>query len=501
MNPRIGEVNEPARTIFGLGGNDMALFDGLIDGLINDIAGRFGLGASAAPLVREILNVVTNSPGGVGGFLDKLKSAGLGSEIASWLGHTDAAALSADQLSRAVGSGALGAIANRLGLGTSLVSTAAAYVLPKLIGMLTPGGIIPTHLPSEVQNFLSAPVPSRVTEAFSHRVTPTARVVEQVTPRHIEVIHDQPNMSRWLWPLLGALAVLGLGSYLFSNTNRAPAVQAVAQAPVVPPAPATPTLPARLALSNDDGLVHYSGSVHDDETRTSIINSLKAVFGADKIQGDIGIDLNRGAAPWLVNFRAALENLKVPGVQALFDGNSINLGGILSEADRDRIANSLKSVVGSGLVLGTLSDKVTDVVSSANTKVVAALTSLKTGFDAKDLTGILNQSIINFPSKGAEVPAATTALLQQAAGQIKQLAPGTVLEIAGYTDNNGDTAANVALSQQRADAVRNALIHAGVDPSMLVAKGYGSANPIASNDLLEGRFRNRRIEYHVLKTS
>ena len=36
---------------------------------------------------------------------------------------------------------------------------------------------------------------------------------------------------------------------------------------------------------------------------------------------------------------------------------------------------------------------------------------------------------------------------------------------------------------------------------MLVAKGYGSASPIASNDLLEGRFRNRRIEYHVLKTS
>ena len=34
----------------------------------------------------------------------------------------------------------------------------------------------------------------------------------------------------------------------------------------------------------------------------------------------------------------------------------------------------------------------------------------------------------------------------------------------------------------------------------LVAKGYGSANPIANNDLLEGRFKNRRIEYHVLHT-
>jgi OmpA-OmpF porin, OOP family len=75
-----------------------------------------------------------------------------------------------------------------------------------------------------------------------------------------------------------------------------------------------------------------------------------------------------------------------------------------------------------------------------------------------------------------------------------------VLEIAGYTDNTGDAAANVTLSQQRADAVRNVLVLAGVDPSMLVAKGYGSANPIASNDTLDGRFRNRRIEYHVLKS-
>jgi OmpA-OmpF porin, OOP family len=489
-------VNRPEQ-LFSQGGSDMALFDGLID----DIAARFGLGASAGPLVREILNIVTGSPGGIGGFLDKLKSAGLGPEISSWLGHSDAAPLSAEQLTRAVGSAALGGIASRLGLGTSLLSTAAGYVLPKLIGLLTPGGTIPTRLPAEVENFLSAPIVAQVTEPFRQRGAPTARVVEQVAPRHIEVIHDQPQMSRWLWPLLGALAVLGLGSYLFSNSNRAPVATTVVQAPVVPPPPAAPTLPPRLALSNDDGVVRYSGSVHDDETRTSIINSLKAVFGADKIQGDIGVDLNRGAAPWLVNFRTALENLKIPGVQAVFDGSSVNLGGIVSEADRDRISNSLKSILGSGLVLGALSDKVSDMASSANTKVVTALTSLKTGFDAKDLIGILNQSIINFPSNGAEVPAPTTALLQQAAAQIKQLAPGTVLEIAGYTDNNGDAAANVALSQQRADAVRNALIHAGVDPSMLVAKGYGSANPIASNDLLEGRFRNRRIEYHVLKTS
>jgi outer membrane protein OmpA-like peptidoglycan-associated protein len=315
------------------------------------------------------------------------------------------------------------------------------------------------------------------------------------------VIHDEPHMSRWLWPLLGALAVLGLGSYLLSARRPVLVAPAIVQAPVVPVTPAAPALPSRLTLTNDNGMIHYSGSVHDEATRTSIINALKAVYGADKIQGDIAIDLNRGASPWLVNFRGALESLKVPGVQATFDGNSVNVGGNISDADRDRISNALKGVLGTGVILGALADKVTDLISGANSKAIAALTSLKAGFSAGDLTGILNQSIINFPTAESAVPAGSMALLQSAATQIKQLPAGTVIEIAGYTDSTGDAAANLGLSQRRADAVRSVLINAGVDPSMLVAKGYGDANPVASNDLGEGRFRNRRIEYHVLGRS
>ena len=87
--------------------------------------------------------------------------------------------------------------------------------------------------------------------------------------------------------------------------------------------------------------------------------------------------------------------------------------------------------------------------------------------------------------------------LKIAASELKQLKTGHVLEIAGYTDNTGDAALNLALSQKRADAVREAFIAYGVDPDMLVAKGYGDADPIASNDTSEGRLKNRRIEYHV----
>jgi outer membrane protein OmpA-like peptidoglycan-associated protein/uncharacterized protein YidB (DUF937 family) len=494
----------------GNGDNDMAPTDSVtgehlgggagqdtarLETLITDTADRFGLGSSSAPLVREILSMITGSPGGVAGFLDKFETAGFGPESTSWLGRSDAPAMSGQVLQRVLGPATIDGIASRLGLSQSSASAAVAYVLPRLIGALTPGGTIPTE-PS---------VTRRMSEAFTERTrAPGARVVEQarateqVRPRHIEVIPDEPHLTRWLWPLLAALALLGLGSYLFSVNRPAPTVPVATRTPL-PRAPEAPALLPRLTLSNENGVIRYSGAVHDQESRTTIINALKTVFGADNIQGDITVDLNRGAAPWLVNLRTALETLRTPGVQAVFDGNSINLGGIISDADRDRIANSLRSTLGGGIVYGTLADRAASIASTANNTVLGALSSLKPGFSANDLVGILNQSIINFPIGGTEVPPAAATLLQQAATQIRQLPPDTVLEVAGHTDNVGDPAANEKLSQERADSVRDALIRGGVEPTKLVAKGYGSANPIASNDLLEGRFRNRRIEYRVLK--
>jgi outer membrane protein OmpA-like peptidoglycan-associated protein len=106
---------------------------------------------------------------------------------------------------------------------------------------------------------------------------------------------------------------------------------------------------------------------------------------------------------------------------------------------------------------------------------------------------------VKFPSGRSTIPASIIPLLRSAAESLKQLPKGHVIEIAGYTDNRGDAEDNIALSRKRADAVREALIKEGADPDMLIAKGYGSADPIASNDTPEGRSRNRRIEYRVVK--
>ena len=161
--------------------------------------------------------------------------------------------------------------------------------------------------------------------------------------------------------------------------------------------------------------------------------------------------------------------------------------------------SSIKSALGADFAVGTLEDKLKELASSANTKALAALGDLPTNFGAADIVAILNHSDINFPSGGAEVPASALDFLAKAAAGLKKLPASYVFEIAGYTDNTGDAAANLALSQKRAEAIRDVLVKAGVPADMLVAKGCGSADPIASNDDPQGRRRNRRIEYHIAK--
>ena len=73
------------------------------------------------------------------------------------------------------------------------------------------------------------------------------------------------------------------------------------------------------------------------------------------------------------------------------------------------------------------------------------------------------------------------------------------LKIGGYTDNTGDKAYNLKLSQERARNTMNELVAGGVAASRLSAEGYGEQFPVASNDTDEGRQRNRRIDVNITK--
>ena len=69
-----------------------------------------------------------------------------------------------------------------------------------------------------------------------------------------------------------------------------------------------------------------------------------------------------------------------------------------------------------------------------------------------------------------------------------------VIKVAGFTDNVGDQTRNMALSRQQAQNIMNYLWHKGLDARMMYSVGYGEQFPIASNDYMEGRAANRRVQ-------
>lgn len=77
--------------------------------------------------------------------------------------------------------------------------------------------------------------------------------------------------------------------------------------------------------------------------------------------------------------------------------------------------------------------------------------------------------------------------------------PNLVIEVSGHTDNQGNRAYNIQLSQQRAEAVREYLIGIGVNPDQVQAKGYGPDQPRDTNATEAGRQNNRRVEAKIVR--
>jgi OOP family OmpA-OmpF porin len=100
---------------------------------------------------------------------------------------------------------------------------------------------------------------------------------------------------------------------------------------------------------------------------------------------------------------------------------------------------------------------------------------------------------VNFAFDSAVLKPNAKEKIDKAVAHIQKMSDET-FELLGHTDSIGTEEYNMGLSQRRVDAVRNAMIKAGVAPERLTARGYGETKPIATNSTKEGRAQNRRVE-------
>jgi len=101
---------------------------------------------------------------------------------------------------------------------------------------------------------------------------------------------------------------------------------------------------------------------------------------------------------------------------------------------------------------------------------------------------------VTFPVAKSVIDPASFALLAKVHEAIKLFPKGDLI-VEGHTDGDGTDSANLILSQDRADAVKQYLIsNAGVPAEKISSIGYGETRPVASNQNAEGKARNRRID-------
>jgi outer membrane protein OmpA-like peptidoglycan-associated protein/uncharacterized protein YidB (DUF937 family) len=438
----------------------------LMDALIPEAASRFGVASSTVnEVVKNLLGLITDEKeGGISGFAQQFREAGLGEVFNSWVsGSANPRAVSELQLERALGGDRLSRLATHAGVPRTVAGSIAASVLPRIIGLISPGGVLPSNSAAlaKIRAFLE---PSPSDEPILRTKAPEVRE------------------SKWLLWLVGLLGVLG-ALWLFSTR------------------PSPGTIDARLSVANEGGRVVATGRVRDEDTRRAIVNSLYAAFGAASVSDSIEVDPRVKNVDWLRQFPEIAAALKAPGAEFSLEGARVEVGGWLSGVEREDLERRLRGLLGGGFSFSSARDKASAAVEAANQKALAALSALRPDSSAREVIEALNLAVINFPSGSAEVPAGAKPIISRGAAALKGAQAGVKIEIGGHTDNTGDPAANLALSKARAAAVRDALVSEGVSAGMLEVEGYGETKPVADNATPLGRFRNRRIAYTLVGQS
>jgi len=327
-----------------------------------------------------------------------------------------------------------------------------------------------------------------------------------------------PDWAEAVQAGIGALAQLGGGSITFSDADvmlvaqhgtpqqkfdkvtgaLGSALPGVFSLHAVLPAPVAvdgtgqdaAELPEFVATKSPEGLVQLRGVVADDLTRNAVRSYARSRFGGGNMHGRMRLD-DTLPGGWPIRVLTGLEGLaKLTHGSVVVQSGFVALQGETSDSDATAHVAQLFSQK-----LGDAQQYRIDVHYVAPPDPTADMPTPDQCISS--IKAILADQKISFQPGSATIDGSSRKVIDGIAKALDEC-PDVDMEIGGHTDSQGREEMNQRLSQQRAEAVLNALIARRVLTTHITAKGYGESEPIAQNDTESGREANRRIEFTLI---
>lgn len=425
---------------------------------IEDAATRLELGPRTRWVIEVLIAWVVSHPHGLDGLQQRFEQAGLAARFHSWR-HPGSLRLPivASELERALGAHTLAMIAHRSGMSPGPFRVVASHLLPGIVTLLS--------TPLAVDRATSAVMPPR-------RNTAPRRMRSMVPTRAMYGM----ALRSLLWTMV-VVALLGLTTWLLMK----------ARTPLWTAQDIPREHDAQLSLQQHGSQLQVQGRLPTESDRRRAWNALSAVHGRHNLQGGIALDPRAQAPRWLDRLIVDLPHLQGDGLRLEFAGTRLRVDTTgMDDADRRAISRRLRQ------------DFPTLEMSGLWGPGLAALAQLPPGADSAQRVAALNQTTLKFHAGSSELTGDSRQTLQAVADALRSTPTGMRVEIGAHTDSAGRADANLQLSQQRAEAVSQALQALGVPATTLVAVGYGQDRPIADNRSDSGRAQNRRIDYQLL---
>jgi outer membrane protein OmpA-like peptidoglycan-associated protein/uncharacterized protein YidB (DUF937 family) len=444
----------------------------LFDSVISTAAEKFGLGDKAGTLLSALLSMMTKQEtGGFAGFLNMFSKAGLGDVASSWVSSGSNAELSDEQVESALGSDAISAIANQVGIPARTATSALGWMVPQVVDKLTPDGVVPEEkdLLSKIGDFLSG----------------------------------------WGGAALGAAgAVAGLaGSAMGGAADK---VGDVAGA----------TVDAGKAVVG--GAVNVAGDAAGAtvDAGKKVVGAVgDTIGGAGKMVGGAMEDISGGGGgllKWLLPLillglllllgywmcgkstppatPVANTNVNKANTNVNTNAGANANANVTANANANVERKLAEVVLPNGTKLqafpGGIEDELVKFIQSDAYKNATDEDLKKKWFNFDDLNFVFGKTELT-PESKRQLDNITSIL---------KAFPEVKMKIGGYTDKKGNDAANLKLSDARAKAVKAALEKAGVGGQVPSAEGYGETQAtVAETASDEERKVDRKTAVRLVK--